>query len=285
MGRVSSSSPSVTLLKTVPAHFTITMKFFVLLLCVGLSTAAMVRREAEPDAEPQAEADAEAFGFGYASSAPVCTHTPVKECTPRQVKKPRKVCQTVFDLYEDTVVTENCEEVVTTECTQISQTSTQTSKVVDKSTSLVEAGVPKPIPHAHHVKRHAHAEAEPEPQADAEAEAEPWYGHRYNHHTYAAYVAPLVAHSPVVSSPAKTVNPPVCNSTPVKTCHRVPVSTPRKVSRTVCDTVVDVTTIQDCHETVTKTCQQSHTKTSSSSAVVGRHTKVIPEAHVANYLG
>merc|ERR1712126_767018 len=281
-GRVSSSSPSVTLLKTVPVHFTNTMKLSVLLLCVGLSTAAMVRREAEPDAEPQAEADAEPFGFGYASSAPLCTHTPVKECTPRQVKKPRKVCQTVFDLYEDTVVTENCEEVVTTECTQISQTSTQSSQIVDKSTSLVEAGVPKPIPHAHtlpvhahHAKRHAHAEA------DAEAEAEPWY----NHHTYAAYVAPLVAHTPVVSSPAKTVNPPVCNSTPVKTCDRVPVSTPRKVSRTVCDTVVDVASIQDCHETVTKTCQQSHTKTSSSSAVVGQHTKVIPEAHIANYLG
>merc|ERR1712126_73098 len=186
-GRVSSSSPSVTLLKTVPVHFTNTMKLSVLLLCVGLSTAAMVRREAEPDAEPQAEAEAEPFGVGYASSAPVCTHTPVKECTPRQVKKPRKVCQTVFDLYEDTVVTENCEEVVTTECTQISQTSTQSSQIVDKSTSLVEAGVPKPIPHAHtlpvhahHAKRHAHAEAEPEPQADAEAEAEP----SYNHHTY-----------------------------------------------------------------------------------------------------
>ena len=161
------------------------------------------------------------------------------------------MCQTVFDLYEDTVVTENCEEVVTTECTQISQTSTQTSQVVDKSTNLVEAGVPKPIPqgpvlpvHAHHTKRHAHAEPEPEPEADAEAEASPWYGHRYNHQTYAAYVAPLVSDKPVVSPPSKTVNPPVCNSTPVKTCDRVPVSTPRKVSRTVCDTVVDVTTIQ-----------------------------------------
>merc|ERR1712105_278342 len=104
---------------------------------------------------------------------------------------------------------------------------------------------------------------------------------------YAAYVspvpvspvaAPLVSHTPVVSHPTKTVNPPVCNSTPVKTCDRVPVSTPRKVSRTVCDTVVDVTTIQDCHETVTKHCQQSHTSHSSHSAVVGHETKVVATA-------
>merc|ERR1719309_619723 len=179
------------------------MKFFVLLLCVGLSTAAMVRREAEPDAEPQAEADAEPFGVGYASSAPVCTHTPIKECTPRQVKKPRKVCQTVFDLYEDTVVTENCEEVVTTECTQISQTSTQTSQVVDKSTSLVEAGVPKPAN-----------------LVDVDGSV------NFPHHTHTKRASDSIINSGL----ATPADYPVCNSTPVKTCHRIPVTTPRKVS-------------------------------------------------------
>jgi len=172
---------------------------------------------------------------------PVCTYKPVKKCTPKEVKTPRKVCQTVFDLYEDTIVTENCEKVVTTKCIKISQTSTNTSQVVDKSSRLVKAGIPKPISHdyAHHANTHAHAEAEPEPHADADAEAEHWYGHQ----------------NPLVSSPAnKTVNPPECNSTTANTCHRVPVSTPRKVSRTVCETVVDVTTIQVCHKTVTKTC-------------------------------
>jgi len=180
----------------------------------------------------------------------------------------------VFDLYEDTVVTENCEEVVTTECTQISLTSTNTSQVVDKSCRLVEAGIPKPIDYAYtHPDQPHHAEAEHEPQAEAEAEpeaeaeseaeaepeveaepdaeaepeveaepdaeAEPWYGH----------------HSPVVSSPAnKTVHPPECNSSTVKTCHKVPVSTQRNVSRIVCDIVHDVITVQDCHETETETC-------------------------------
>jgi len=140
----------------------------------------------------------------------------------------------------------------------------------------VEAGIPKPIDYAythpdqpHHAEAEpelqaeaeaeaepepqaeseaeaepepqaeAEAEAEPEPQADAEAEAEPWYGH----------------HSPVVSSPAnKTVHPPECNTSTIKTCHRVPVSTPRNVSRIVCDTVYDIITVQDCQETVTETC-------------------------------
>jgi len=152
----------------------------------------------------------------------------------------------------------------------------------------VEAGIPKPIDYAythpdqpHHaeaepeLQAEAEAEAEPEPQAEVEAEAEPeaeaeseaeaepeveaeseaeaepeveaehdtesepWYGH----------------HSPVVSSHAnKTVHPPECNSSTVKTCHKVPVSTPRNVSRIVCDIVHDVITVQDCHETVTETC-------------------------------
>ena len=38
-----------------------------------------------------------------------------------------QVCQTVVDLHEDTVVTENCEEVITTTCTQVSQVSSSWS--------------------------------------------------------------------------------------------------------------------------------------------------------------
>merc|ERR1712105_252460 len=103
-------------------------------------------------------------------------------------------------------------------------------------------------------------------EAEAEAEADPAY----------RYAAP----APVVhAEPAhQVVTPPVCNSVPEKKCASHPVSTPRKVARTVCDTVVDVTTIQDCHETVTKTCQQSHTSNSSHSAVVGHETKVVATA-------
>ena len=59
----------------------------------------------------------------------------------RQVETPRKFCQTVFDLYEDVVVTKKCREVVTTTCTQTTQTATHTSAVVDTSTNLVQARV------------------------------------------------------------------------------------------------------------------------------------------------
>ena len=201
---------------------------------------------------------------GYAE--PVCTFTPVKTCKPRQVSTPRKVCQTVVDVYEDVVVTEKCREVVTTTCTQTTQTATHSSAVVDTSTNLVQAGVPKPP-----VRRRREAEAEAEAKPEAEAEAEAHYG---------AVIGPalaLVATHPVVTThePVKSAGYPVCNSVPEKTCERIPTASPRKVARTVCDTVVDVTTIEDCTETVTKHCQHTSSSTSSSSKVVGSHSKVI----------
>ena len=207
------------------------------------------------------------FHSGYAE--PVCTLTPVKTCKPRQVETPRKVCQTVLDLYEDVVVTEKCREVVTTTCTQTTQTATHTSSVVDTSTNLVQAGVPKP-PVRRRREAEAEAEAEAEPEAEADAEAH-----------YGAVIAPVavvapVVHAPVVTThePVKSAGYPVCNSVPEKTCERIPTSTPRKVARTVCDTVVDVTTIEDCTETVTKHCQHTSSSTSSDSKIIGQETKV-----------
>jgi len=196
----------------------------------------------------------------------VCTLTPVKTCKPRQVETPRKVCQTVVDIYEDVVVTEKCREVVTTTCTQTTQTATHTSAVVDTSTNLVQAGVPKPP-----VRRRREAEAEPEAKPEPEAEAEAHYG---------AVIAPVaVVSAPVVvAEPVKSAGYPVCNSVPEKTCERIPTATPRNVARTVCDTVVDVTTIEDCTETVTKHCQHTSSSTSSSSKVVGSHSKVVASA-------
>ena len=55
----------------------------------------------------------------------------------------------------------------------------------------------------------------------------------------------------------------------------MPTSTPRKVARTVCDTVVDVTTIEDCVETVTKHCQHTSSSTSSNSKVVAKESTVL----------
>jgi len=289
------------------------MRTFLLIVAVSLSSAANVKREADPEATAEADASADpayAHHHGHAGYAepPVCTLTPVKECVPRQVEHPRKVCQTVIDLHEDTVVTENCEEVITTTCTQVSQEAHHTSAVVDRSHRLVEEGVPVPYAahpvkahgHAGYGKREAEADAEAEPEANAEASADPYYSHghgyRRGYHGYgrlahakvhAAPVHPPVpvhaAHSP------KKVAPPVCESVPVKTCNKVPVSTPRKVPRTVCDTVVDITTIEDCHETVTKHCTQTSTTHHSHSAVVGHESKVVAvgeevaHGHVAGY--
>merc|ERR550519_1845387 len=141
------------------------MKSLLFLLCASLSAAALVKREAEAEAEPEP-----AYGFdvngGYAE--PVCTFTPVKTCKPRQVSTPRKVCQTVVDIYEDVVVTEKCKEVVTTTCTQ---TATHTAAVVDTSTNLVQAGIPKPP-----VRRRREAEAEADAKPEPEAEADAHYG-------------------------------------------------------------------------------------------------------------
>merc|ERR1711955_190754 len=154
------------------------MQLSVFLFYIGLTPAAIVKREAEAEASPEAEADP---GYvrhgGYASTAPVCTLTPVKECVPRKVENPRKVCQTVVDIHEDTVVTQNCEEVVRTVCTQTSEKASHHSHIVDTSSRLVEAGVPHAIPHGHGVVA-GHAGYHKR-EAEAEAEAEPGYGYRH----------------------------------------------------------------------------------------------------------
>merc|ERR1712107_754002 len=123
-------------------------------------------------------------------------------------------------------------------------------------------------------RREAEAEAEAEAEPEAEAEAEAHYG---------AVIAPVAVVAPVAPvvtthEPVKSAGYPVCNSVPEKTCERIPTSTPRKVARTVCDTVVDVTTIEDCTETVTKHCQHTSSSSSSSSKVVGSHSKVVTNA-------
>merc|ERR1712179_900987 len=106
------------------------MKFLSFLLCVSLTAASIVRREAEPG------------GYG---AEPQCAVTPVKECKPRIVETPKEVCQTVVDKHEDTVVTETCEEEITTTCVQVSSTKHHSSKIVDTGSALVETGVPRPI--------------------------------------------------------------------------------------------------------------------------------------------
>jgi len=254
------------------------MKFFAVLLCVGASQAFLVRREADAEAAPEAEADAGHYGYAAAPvavTAPKCVSVPVKTCNPRQVVTPRKECHQEYDEILDTTITEHCEEVVTTTCQQTSTHTRHHSAIVGHDSKVVASGVASaPVTVAHapaHVagyaahpvaagygKREAEADAEAAPEADAEA----------GHYGYAA--------SPVVAAA------PVCSSVPVKKCNKVPVSTPRKVAKTVCKTVEDITTIEDCQETITTECTQTSTKVAHSSAVIGHDTKVGPAEVVAH---
>ena len=237
------------------------MKFLAILLFAGASQAFLVRREAEADAEAEP-------GYGYshgAVSAPVCNSVPVITCNPRQVETPRQECHQEYDEIVDTTITEHCEEVITTTCQQTSTHTKHSSAVVGHDTKVVATGVAAgPVAvagYGAHVVKAGYGKREAEPEADAEAE--PGYG-------YGA-VGPVAASAPV------------CESVPVRKCNKVPVSTPRKVGRTVCKTVTDITTIEDCQETVTTECTQTSTKVATHSKVVGTDTKVGPAAVVATH--
>merc|ERR1712080_372747 len=141
-------------------------------------------------------------------------------------------------------------EVTTTVCTQTTTVTQHTSTVVDTNSELVEKGEPKPaesLTHNEVTFRHW--------KREAEAEADPSYSEIH-----------LTHHSAV---PLRNVSPADCNSTPEKT----PVEHTRKVFRTVCDTVVDVTNIEDCTETVTRNCVSE--STSSHTSITGHERKVV----------
>jgi len=276
------------------------MKFFSLLLCAGLSAASVTKRDAD--------ADASLGQAGYAT-APQCSLTPVKECHPRQVEKPRKVCQTVVDIHEDTVVHETCEEVITTQCTQTSQTASSVTAIIDKSTRLVETGLPTPVdPHAGAayvapagtviaqsggpvagpgvgVGGPVGGSAELAAAVGATQGVIGGYGKR-DAEADASYGTSGVIGGVIANSgPQRRVDPPVCSSQPIKNCHKTPVSRPRKVARVVCDTIVDVTTIEDCVETVTKQCTSSSTTQHAHSAVVGHDSQVVASGEQQGVVG
>merc|ERR1712179_1436 len=246
------------------------MKFLSFLLCVSLTAAAIVRREAEPG------------GYG---AEPQCTVTPVKECKQRTVETPKKVCQTVVDKHEDTVVTETCEEEITTTCVQVSSTKHHSSKIVDRSSSLVETGVPRQI----ETKSVQHTGGRQVVSSGySKREAQPDFVRKYSRPStstrYVSKPAPVVVHhvsAPVVKTAPAQTSPPECTSTPVKTCKNTPVSTPGQVSRQVCETVVDITYVEDCTETITKSCASSSTSHSATSRVTGHDLQVIAGGSVS----
>merc|ERR1712002_1342436 len=290
------------------------MKLLSILLSVSLTAASIVRREAEPS------------GYG---SEPQCTVTPVKQCVPRTVETPKEVCQTVVDKHEDTVVTETCEEEITTTCVQVSTTKNRSSKVVDTSTALVETGVPKGIEtkSVKHTSGYHKREADPifdlklklpflakkKKATHTRTYSRPHHKSVTTHHVAkpVAYSAPApkvysaptpkvysvpaakvhhVAASPVVydePEPAPVVEsaPLECSSTPAKTCSNTPVTKQRKVPRVVCETVVDITHVEDCTETITKNCASSSTSQSSHSKVTGHEIQVIAKEPVSHPSG
>ena len=166
------------------------------------------------------------------------------------METPRQECHQEYDEVLDTTITEHCEEVVTTTCHQTSTQTKHSSTVVGHDSKVVASGLTvAPVVKAGYGKR----------EAEAEPEADPSYGP----------VGPLATGAPV------------CESVPVRKCSRVPVSTPRKVARTVCQTLTDITTIQDCQETLTTECTTTSTKVATHSKVVGTDTKVGPALAVA----
>merc|ERR1711962_70684 len=264
------------------------MKFFSILLCVSLTAASIVRREAEPS------------GYG---SEPQCTVTPVKQCVPRTVETPKEVCQTVVDKHEDTVVTETWEEEITTTCVQVSTTKHRSSKVVDASTALVETGVPKGIETKSVKHTSGYHKREADPIFDLKLKlpflAKKKKASRPQTRTYTR-PHPVVKHDPAPKAhsepapkvysepePAPVVEsaPLECTSTPVKTCSNTPVTKQRKVPRVVCETVVDITHVEDCTETITKNCASSSTSQSSNSRVTGHDIQVISKEPVSHPSG
>merc|ERR1712002_1155222 len=89
------------------------------------------------------------------------------------------------------------------------------------------------------------------------------------------YSAPAAKVHHVAAAPAVESAPLECSSTPVKTCSNTPVTKQRKVPRVVCETVVDITHVEDCTETITKNCASSSTSQSSNSRVIGHDIQVI----------
>merc|ERR1712002_1203817 len=192
-------------------------------------------------------------------------------------------------------VHETCEEVITTQCTQTSQTAASATAIIDKTTRLVETGLPAPVdPHggANYVAPAGTVIAQSGgPVAGAVVGAVGAVGGSAELAAAVGATTGVVGTTGVIggvianSGPQRRVDPPVCSSQPVKNCHKTPVSRPRKVARVVCDTIVDVTTIEDCVETVTKQCTSSSTTQHAHSAVVGHDSQVVSSGEQQGVVG
>jgi len=136
---------------------------------VGAPTHHLGKREAEADAEAEAEAGihhpvalphaAVAVGPAPAPqvhetpleiSEPVCHSVPVKQCKNVPTHVPRRVARTVCATHVDVTTIEDCEEVITTKCSQTQQSVAHASNVVGHDTRVGPAAVVSVNEHAAH---------------------------------------------------------------------------------------------------------------------------------------
>lgn len=129
---------------------------------VGPASHHLGRREAEPTAE----ADPAFIGPHLAQpgpaeiqetpaqvSQPVCHSVPVKQCEKIPTHTPRRVGRTVCAEHVDVTTIEDCQEVITTKCHQVSQSVAHASNVVGHDTRVGPAAVV--AVDAHHAPVHA----------------------------------------------------------------------------------------------------------------------------------
>merc|ERR1712055_652622 len=213
--------------------------------------------EAEADADPEAEADAEADpAYGHGSyghtSGPQCQARTERQCQQRPVQNsrqvPREVCHEEYDVVVDTTYVQDCQDIVTQECHQVSQSVQPHSRVVGHNSQIIAGGHGG---HAGYGYGYGKREADAEPEADADADAS------YGSHGH--------------------TSGPQCHARTERRCQQRPVQNSRKVPRSVCnteyDTVVDTTYVQDCQDIVTQECHQVNQRVHHTSGVVGHDSQ------------
>jgi len=132
---------------------------------VGAPTHHLGKREADADAEAgvvvhhAAHHHAAVIGPVAAPevhetplqiSEPVCHSVPVKKCDNVPTHVPRRVARTVCAVHTDITTIEDCEEVITTKCSQTQQSVAHASNVVGHDTRVGPAAVVAVNEHAAH---------------------------------------------------------------------------------------------------------------------------------------
>jgi len=158
-------------------------------------------------------------------------------------------------------VTEECEELVTTICTQKSTVKRVTASIKESTSRLTEKGEPKDIKESTTRLRE-----ERRPKEIKESTHQVQSSHAKRNAEAAHYKA---GSSPVLA-PKESVEPANCRSSTERQCKDLPSKTPRKQPREVCETVKDVTTVEECTETVITECDHEVTKSHVLSHEVKR---------------